>query len=77
MKNKITHVAWMAVGDVGVVRTETEYDGTKFYIKSFHRINAGDERHDAISTAQWGYSLPTDVGQLIIDRIGKPFELEY
>jgi len=72
---KITHVAWLNGGQIGVVKTEIPFKGECFYIKKLD-YSLGP-KPSAIQVAHWGHCLTTIIGQAIIDEYGSPFEIEY
>lgn len=48
-----------AYGTVGIVRTESKYDGRQYFIGPAKGI---DEEQDKELIADWGSRFPTDVG---------------
>lgn len=80
--NKITHVAWLNAGCIGVVRVETQYDPPKFYIKAvatpeIFNCFPRNETDDAIKVAHWGHQLKDEIGEAIMLEYGRTFEIEY
>ena len=47
---------------IGVVRTQDEFDGIKYYIGS---CQGQDEHQDMQMIADWGTTFPTDVGEVL------------
>jgi hypothetical protein len=60
---KILDTYWFNGG--GIVRVETDYDGVKYYIRSFGHNGASDEYTDAHYIAMWGNSFPKDAGDVL------------
>lgn len=80
--NKITHVAWLNAGCIGVVRVETMYDPPKYYIKAIGQTETihcfpRTEEADAIKVAHWGHQLDDEIGNAIVERYGRILEIEY
>lgn len=74
---RVTHVAWLNSGAVGVVRVYDAYTGPKFYIKGIGPQIERDERNDVILTAQYGSTISQEIGSAIIREYGRQYLLEY
>lgn len=61
---KILDVMWFGggTGCVGIVRTEDEYDGIKYYIG---KADGHDEAVDTKHIADWGSTFPTAAGDVL------------
>ena len=49
-------------GTVGIVRTSTPYDGTKYYIGTGRGL---DEREDVLHIADYGSTFPFEAGNAL------------
>lgn len=68
LKMKVLDVIWFSgTSCVGIVKTESEYDGVKYYISS---ATGMDEKVDTEHIAAWGATFPSDVGEMLFARYG-------
>ena len=62
---KILDVYWFDGG--GIVRVETDYDGIRYYIKSYSESGPTNELDDMQFIADWGGTFPTDAGDVLFN----------
>lgn len=72
----ITNIAWLGSGKIGVVKTINDFKEINYYIASRESFGRFGEDVDAQTVANWGNSLDPIVGELIVTRLGRPYNLD-
>ena len=70
---KVTNVAWLNGGKIGVVQNEDKYKGLRYYIKA---VSSLDEEECVKDIVELGHQIHSDIGELIISRYGYPYKME-
>ena len=75
---KVTHVAWLNGGHIGVIRDEDQYEGVRFHIKAIsnYSYDICAEAHGVAEVARWGNQIKPEIGQAIIDEYGRPYTMD-